>query len=104
MSQNFTQNREPLVPSLGWKATIGQDQGDFGWVVAVYDSTTITDPVIACVKGFKNQDDEITPVVFTHSGQVFPILGNAIKASGNDSAGNAFTTTSGVTFYVYRGY
>ena len=104
MSQNFTQNKEPLVPSYGWKASLDKPQGEFSWVVAVYDSTKITTPVTACIDASKNQDGEITPVVFTSPGQMFPILGKEIKSSGKDKAGNSFTTTDNVTFYVYRGY
>lgn len=104
MSQNFTQNKEPLAPSYGWKAALDTNDGPFSWVVAVYDNSTITTPVTACIDAQKNQDGEITPVVFTSPGQVFPILGSAIKSSGTDKLGNSFSTTANVTFYVYRGY
>jgi uncharacterized protein (DUF2141 family) len=104
MIQNFTQNKEPLAPSYGWKASLDSNQGVFSWIVAIYDNAVITGGVTACIEGQKNQDGEITPVIFTASGQIFPILGKSIKSSGNDKEGNAFTTTSNVNFYVYRGY
>ncbi len=80
MSENFIQNREPIMPSAGWKATIGENKhGYFDWIIAIYDDKTITTPVYACVKGFKNQDNDITPIPFTYSGEARVILGDEIK-------------------------
>lgn len=104
MNQTYTLNKEPLAPTFGWKASLDAEQGEFSWIVAIYDSAAITTPVTACVDAKKNQNGAITPVVFTAPGQIFPILASSIKSSGDDKEGASFSTTANVDFYVYRGF
>ncbi len=104
MSQLNTKFKEPLAPTLSWQLPVGNTTGgDFSWIQVIYDETTITTPVTVCVKGYSNQGDTISPVVFTQSGQWRPIIGHEIKASGNDIIGNSHTATTNVTVYAFRG-